>query len=147
VLQPHVQQLIICDPRKNKYLQQGSQNDKIESRKLAQLLRAGLLSPVYHGESGLRTLRELTHSYLTLTQDLTRVMNRIKAVYRGRGIPCASQKVYNPHHRDEWLKKLREPGLRRRAERLYQQLDQLQPLRKPAARCWRKAAVMRPIAG
>jgi transposase len=134
VLQPHVQQLIICDPRKNKYLQQGSQNDKIESRKLAQLLRAGLLSPVYHGESGLRTLQEFTRSYLTLTQDLTRVMNRIKAVYRGRGIPCATQKVFNPHHRDEWLKKLREPGLRRRAERLYQQLDQLQPLRQQARR-------------
>ena len=63
VLQPHVQELIICDPRKNKYLQQGSQNDKIESRKLAQLLRSGLLSPVYHGESGLRLLRELVRSY------------------------------------------------------------------------------------
>ena len=134
VLRPHVQELIICDPRKNKYLQQGSQNDKIESRKLAQLLRAGLLSPVYHGESGLRLLRELVRSYLTLTQDATRLMNRIKAVYRGRGIPCASQKVFNPHHRDEWLKKLREPGLRRRAERLYQQLDQLQPLRQQARR-------------
>ena len=31
--------------------------------------------------------------YLTLTQDVTRVMNRIKAAYRGRGIACASQKV------------------------------------------------------
>jgi hypothetical protein len=57
-------------------------------------------------------------------------MNRIKAVYRGRGITCASQKIYRARHRDEWLKQLREPGLRRRAERLYQQLDQLQPLRQ-----------------
>jgi transposase len=38
------------------------------------------------------------------------------------------------HHRDEWLKKLREPGLRRRAERLYQQLDHLQPLCQQARR-------------
>jgi transposase len=134
VLQPHVQRLVVCDPRKNALLKQGNKSDKVDARKLADLLRAGLLSPVYHGESGLRTLRELARSYMTLTQDVTRVMNRIKAVYRSRGISCASQKIYRARYRDEWLKQLREPGLRRRAERLYQQLDQLQPLRQQARR-------------
>jgi hypothetical protein len=94
VFEPHVQRVIVCDPRKNALLKQGNKYDKIDARKLAKLRRAGLLSPVYHGESGLRTLRELARIYLTLTQDVTRVMNRIKAVYRGRGIPCASQKLY-----------------------------------------------------
>jgi hypothetical protein len=42
-----------------------------------------MLRPVYHGEHGLRTLRELGRSYQTLSQDLNRVMNRIKALYRG----------------------------------------------------------------
>jgi transposase len=134
VLEPHVHQLVVCDPRKNALLKQGNKSDKIDARKLAESLRAGLLSPVYHGENGLRTLRELARSYLTLTQDLTRVMNRIRAVYRGRGIVCASQKIYSPHHRGEWLGQLREPGLKRRTERLYQQLDQLQPLRQQARR-------------
>lgn len=132
VLQPHVHQLLVCDPRKNALLKQGNKSDKIDARKLAQLLRAELLSPVYHGENGLHLLRELTRSYLTLTEDTTRVMNRIHAVFRGRGIACATAKIYNPRHRDEWLGKLHEPGLRRRAERLYQQLDQLQPLRLQA---------------
>jgi transposase len=129
VLQPHVQRLIVCDPRKNALLKQGNKSDKIDARKLADLLRAGLLSPVYHGENGVSLLRELARSYLTLTEDTTRVMNRIKAVYRGRGIACASPKIYSAHHRGEWLGQLRDLGLRRRAERLYQQLDQLQPLR------------------
>jgi cytochrome bd-type quinol oxidase subunit 2 len=40
-----------------------------------------MLRPVYHGEHGLRTLRELGRSYQTLSQDLNRVMNRIKALY------------------------------------------------------------------
>ncbi len=44
--------------------------------KLSDLLRAGLLTPVYHGESGVRTLRELSRSYLAVSKDLTRVMNR-----------------------------------------------------------------------
>src|SRR6185369_8471790 len=86
VLEPHVQRLVICDPRKNALLRQGNQNDKIDARKLAELLRVGMLSPVYHGDNGLRTLRESARSYLTLTEDVTRVMNRIKAVYRSRGI-------------------------------------------------------------
>jgi len=134
VLEPHVQRLVICDPRKNALLRQGNQNDKIDARKLAELLRVGMLSPVYHGDNGLRTLRESARSYLTLTEDVTRVMNRIKAVYRSRGIACTGQKVYSAPHRGAWLVQLREPGLRRRAERLYQQLDQLQPLRLAARR-------------
>lgn len=45
---------------------------------LAQLLRAGLPSPVYHGEHGTRDLKELVRSYEYLVEDATRVMNRIK---------------------------------------------------------------------
>jgi len=55
-------------------------------------------------------------SYLTITKDVTRVMNRIKALYRSWGIPCAGTSVYAPRHRAEWLAKLVEPGVRIRAE-------------------------------
>ena len=90
---------------------------------------AGLLTPVYHGESGVRTLRELSRSYLAASKDLTRVMNRLKAIYRSWAIPCAG-KVYSPRHRAVWLEKLREAGVRRRAEQTYQQLDFLMGIRK-----------------
>ena len=36
----------------------------------------------FDGESGLRTLRKLSRSYLAASKDLTRVMNRLKAIYR-----------------------------------------------------------------
>jgi transposase len=52
VLKPHVQRLVVCDPRKNALLKQGNKSDKIDARKLAELLRADLLSPVYHGDNG-----------------------------------------------------------------------------------------------
>ncbi len=45
-------------------------SDKVDARKLAQLLRAGLLSPVYHGEHGLRDLKELVRSYEYLVEEL-----------------------------------------------------------------------------
>ena len=38
------------------------------------------LKPVYHGDHGLRTLKELVRSYLTITRDLSRVMTRVKAI-------------------------------------------------------------------
>jgi transposase-like protein len=84
LLKPHVSRLVVCDPRKNALLKDGSKSDQIDARKLAELLRGNQLSSVYHGDHGLRTLKELGRSYLTITKDLTRVMSRIKALYRKR---------------------------------------------------------------
>src|SRR5207245_11130843 len=58
LLKPHVAKVVVCDPRKNALLKAGNKNDRIDARKLADLLRSGLLSPVYHGENGVRTLKE-----------------------------------------------------------------------------------------
>ncbi len=79
-------------------------------------------------------LRELARSYLTIVKDVSRVMNRLKALYRSWAIPCAGRDVYYTRHRGEWLGKIPEAGSRRRAEQLYQQLDMLQPLRQQARR-------------
>ena len=130
LLQPQVQEVLVCNPRRNALLKEGSKSDKVDARKLAELLRTGMLRPVYHGENGLRTLRELGRSYQTISKDLTRVMNRLKALYRGWGIPCAGTQVYAPRYREEWLNKIGQAGVRRRAELLYQQLDGLQALRR-----------------
>ncbi len=134
LLKPHVSSLVVCDPRKNALLKDGSKSDRIDARKLAELLRGNQLNPVCHGEHGVRALKELGRSYLTITQDVTRVMNRIKALYRSWAIPCSGTAVYAPRHRAEWLSKILEPGVRRRAERLYQQLDLLQSVRQQARR-------------
>ncbi len=130
LLKPHVAKVVVCDPRKNALLKAGNKNDRVDARKLSDLFRAGLLTPVYHGGSGVRTLRELSRSYLTVSKDLTRVMNRLKGLYRSWAIPCAGQAVYFPRHRAAWLEKLGEAGVRRRAERLYEQLDFLMRIRK-----------------
>jgi len=57
LLKPHVTKVVVCDPRKNALLKAGNKNDRVDARKLGELLRAELLTPVYHGESGVRTLR------------------------------------------------------------------------------------------
>jgi len=134
LLKPHVAKLVVCNPRKNALLKPGNKSDKIDARKLADRLRLDDLKPVYHGETGVRTLRQLARSYLTIVKDLTRVMNRLKALYRSWAIPCAGRDVYYTRHRDQWLSKIKEAGVRRRAEQLYQQLDMLQHLRQQARR-------------
>ncbi len=124
--------VIVCDPRKNRLLSDGNKSDKVDARKLAQLLRAGLLSPVYHGEHGVRDLKELVRSYEYLVEDSTRVMNRIKALYRSRAIACSGTDVYKQQQREAWLAKLPEAGVRARAGRLYSELDHLTGLRREA---------------
>src|SRR5258707_2549221 len=134
LLKPHVTKVVVCDPRRNALLQEGNQNDRVDARKLAELLHNNQLRSVYHGDHGLRTLKELVRSYLTITQDLSRVMTRVKAIYRSWAIPCTGKQVYGPNHRAEWLAKINEPGVRRRAEFYYQQLDALRCLRQQVRR-------------
>jgi len=134
LLKPHVTRVVVCDPRKNKSMREGNQSDKIDARRLAELLRLNHLTPVYHGEHGLRTLKELVRSYLTVTKDLARVMTRVKAIYRSWAIPCSGKQVYARCHRAEWLGKITEPGVRRRAEFYYLQLDALRMLRQEVRR-------------
>ena len=134
LLKPHVTEVVVCNPRKNALLKDGSKSDRIDARKLSELLYMNNIKSVYHGEHGLRTLKELARSYLTITKDLTRVMNRLKALYRSWAIPCAGKEVYAPRHRAEWLGKISEAGVRRRAEHYYQQLDVLRLLRQEVRR-------------
>jgi transposase len=134
LLKPHVTKVAVCNPRKNALLKDGNKSDRIDARKLAELLRGNHLKPVYHGETGVRTLKEVSRSYLTISKDLTRVMSRLTALYRSWGISCSGQRVYAPRYRSEWLGKIEEAGVRRRAELCYQQLDALQALRREARR-------------
>ena len=114
LLKPQVSKLVVCDPRKNS--RQGNKNDRIDARELSDRLYMNKLSSVYHGGAGVRTLRELARSYLTISKDLARVMSRVKAIYRSWGIPCAGKQVYAPGHRALWLAKISEVGVLRRAE-------------------------------
>jgi hypothetical protein len=115
LLKPHVSEVVVCNPRKNALLKDGSKSDRIDARKLAELLRGNHLKPVYHGEQGLRTLKELARSYLNISKDVMRVMNRLKALYRSWGIACAGIQVYAPRHR--WTQQAHRLLLRCASER------------------------------
>jgi transposase len=134
LLRPLVNEVLVCDPRKNALLKTGNKSDRIDARKLAELLYLNKLNSVYHGEHGVRALKELSRSYLTISSDVARVMTRLKAVYRSWAIACAGKQVYASRYRAQWLTKISEAGVRRRAEFYYQQLDELSALRQQVRR-------------
>src|SRR6267154_3405430 len=67
-------------------LKEGSKSDRIDAHKLAELLYMSKLSSVYHGEHGLRMLKELSRSYLTITKDLTVLSGLVGAPAAGRRV-------------------------------------------------------------
>jgi transposase len=121
LFKPHFAKIVVCNRLRNAYSNEGSKSDRIDARKLAEVLRSNLLRSVYHGGHGVRRLKELVRNYLTINKDLERVMSRLTAIYRSWAIPCAEKQVYAL----EWLDKIKETGVRRRVEFYYQQFDVL----------------------
>ena len=78
--------MVVCNPKHHRLLLSGSKSDRIDARKLAELLRLGALQPVSHGEHGARTLKQLLRCYECLVEDSTRVKNRLPALYNSQAI-------------------------------------------------------------
>ena len=127
LLVPVVDRVLVCDRRGKS--RQGNKGDQVDADELSELLRRGALRAVYHGSPHRSTLRELTRTYTNVVEDATRVMLRLKAMFRARGIKTPGKRVYHPKDREEWLAKLGDDGARFRAQTLYAQLDVLRELR------------------
>ena len=134
LLAPVVDRVVVCDRRGES--KRGNKADQADADELSDLLRCGRLRPVYHGRGGpdRLTLRELSHGYQNLVEDATRLMSRLKALFRARGIKTPGQQLYQPARRAEWLARLTEPGARFRAQTLFAQLEPVQELRPDAKR-------------
>jgi transposase len=130
LLRPLVAEIIVCDNRKNK--SKGNKSDRIDARKLAELLRTNQLSAVYHGEHGTRRLKQLGLGYYAVIRDVVRNKNRVKSVFRSQSVAVGGASVYDPEGREEWLAKLSHDGLRHRACWYLTELDLLTTLRVEA---------------
>jgi len=118
-------------------------NDRIDADEMSKRLHDGSLRPVFHGAPEMLTLKELMRNYINLVQDATRVMLRIKAIFRARAIPTPGVSVYRASQRKKWLAKL-AGGARVRATSLLTQLDTLLELRPKAKAAMIAAARRQP---
>ena len=62
-------------------------NDRIDADEMSKRQRDGSLKTVFHGGPEMLTPKELVSCYSNLIQDATRVMLRIKALFRARATP------------------------------------------------------------
>jgi len=127
LLSPHVEELVVMVPPERK----GAKDDLRDATELAEMLRAGTIATrVYKAPKLLVGLQNAVRAYGMVTRDIVRTKNRLKAVFRARGIPT-EKTVYDAERRGVWLKKL--PAAHRRlAEWIGQELDALLPIQAQA---------------
>jgi hypothetical protein len=131
VLHGRVADLLVCNPRHNRLLNAGSKSDRIDAKKLAELLRIGTLRRVHHDAQPLE-IRELVTHYDVLVTDVVRVMLRIRALYRSNGVRLTGDQPHARRTRRKFMRLVRNEIAGRRLERLYRQLDTLTTLRDEA---------------
>lgn len=122
VLEPVCDDVFVCNPKKNKDLSGNSKGDEADAFHLAERARLNGLSRVWHGGEKLQALRDRLRDYQALTNESTALKNKIKAIFRNRGIRVGSR-AYNPETRLEALQLLKQQELRIRVQRLGAVLD------------------------
>ena len=110
-----------------------NKSDRIDADRLSELLRLGALKSVYHGSpSVLRRSRSWFAATDNLVEDSTRVMQRIKAMFRARAIETPGEAVYRPSPRKSGWPGSRSAERDAGAHRCSPQLDVLLELRPKA---------------
>jgi transposase len=117
VLEAHVDELIVCDPKRNRWIADDDYaDDKSSARTLAKLLHGGFIKPIRHPDDVGAEMRALFLHYYNLTRQGTRYKNMLKATFRQVAVSTPGAEVYETKDRKQWLSKLKEfPALQQRA--------------------------------
>jgi transposase len=145
LLQPHVEEIIRCQPQYNKLIS-GSEDkwDKMDAKALSDLLYLDRIKPVHHPEINYRILREAVRAYWVSSRDLTRAKNRLKGWYLFNGLYESGRSIYTVRNRSKYLKSMRREGINTElAELLYEHMDACRQLKAKHILMLRKAA--RPV--
>jgi transposase len=141
ILTPHAEEVVVAVVPESR----GQKNDQRDAFGLAQLLRTGAIKQKVFKEVGaFQVLRQLGRVHTMIVQDSVRAQNRIKALYRSRGIAVAGRSVYSENSRDEFLEKLPD-AMRAAAKTLYAQYDAVEQNRVQAEKDLVKEAHKHPI--
>ncbi|MCP4293422.1 MAG: IS110 family transposase [bacterium] len=128
VLAPHVQETVVVAVRQRR----GLKDDERDACGLAEDLRIGNFKvKVYKKQGEFSTLSHLARAHSTLVFDTVRCHNRIKSLFRSRGITTVGKQVYSVNGRSQWLPQLPAQAYGQ-ANFLYEQYDVLNEIRKQA---------------
>ena len=118
----------------------GPRSDAMDARELAERMRTRQTgTPVFKPPCEWARLRESVRVESKLLQDAVRAKQRLKSLYRRRGVACVNEQIYSPRHREAWIVKLPR-SVRPSAELLGQEVDGLVELQGIAEQQMLKAA-------
>jgi transposase len=128
VLSPHAQRVVVAAVSESR----GSKDDQRDAFGLADNLRLGAIKrKVYKKRGRLGALNYRAKGYRCTRGDGVRVKNRLKSLYRSRGIQVAGKAVYAGSKREGFVVKLPRDA-QPLAELLYEELDALAALKARA---------------
>jgi transposase len=107
-LKDDVDELIVCDPRRNRLVSgDGDKDDGIDAAKLAELLRGGYLRPVHHPDSDKRAeLKRWVALYHDRVKQAVREVNKIRMLGRQYGLRVPGRVLRGRKVQREWLGQL-----------------------------------------
>jgi len=124
VVRPLAVETVCCQPKRR----MGTKSDCRDAERLANELRLGTIERrIYKAAGRMTGLRAAVRMHRLVTQDMTRVKNRIKAIYRGRGLTVLGDEAYDATTREQWVQQLL-PAYRELVIAMNEQLDVMVPL-------------------
>jgi transposase len=111
-LKPVAQELKVAHPAMLKAIAASKKkNDKVDARKIADLLRCDLLPECYMAPSGIRELRRVLRYRNLVVRQATRMKNRIAGLLMETGTPYTKERLHGRAYFSELSGSLREvPG-------------------------------------
>jgi transposase len=141
ILEPHVDELVVTVPRASS----GQKSDARDAFGLAEMLRRNAIDiRVYKAPPNSSGLRDAVRGYGMVTQDVIRVKNRLKSVFRARGLHGMCNELYQESKRPSWIEKL-PPSHGQLASLLGQELDGILTIQREALTRMESEAKQNPI--
>lgn len=141
VLEPHVAEVVVVVPS----TRPGHKSDAHDAWTLAEQLRRGAIDTrVFKRPGRFAELRQAVQGYGMVTQDVVRVKNRLRGVFRSRGLSGMGEELYKKESRGPWEDRL-PPGQRMLARLLGQELDALRVLQRAVEERLHAAAGQHPV--
>jgi len=129
LLEPHAQQLVVFVAERSR----GTKSDEVDAWLMAEKLRTGALTKhqVFKPGGVLLPLRAAVRSHRMVVDDVVRLKNRLRSLYRSRGLHETGATMFLPSKRQDWERRLPAP-LATTAATLAIELDALEQLKTQA---------------
>jgi transposase len=108
ILRPVVTKVVVCDPRRNRWIANDSvKNDRFDGEKLTALYRGGFIKEIVQRDESNEALLRLVMTYHDLVRRRTQVKNKLKAKFRENGIRAKGSSLYNESNRKRWMDEIK----------------------------------------